>query len=64
VVAKDKRLMKFRDAWVPKSREQAGYAEYSRIELPMLARRLMTREERVNPELLTSDTRISLYCYH
>jgi len=56
--AKDKSMMKFRDAWLPKSRGQAGFAEYSRIELPSLERRIMTGEEKLNAESLTSGARV------
>ncbi|MDZ7583802.1 MAG: site-specific DNA-methyltransferase [Thiobacillus sp.] len=56
--ARNKQSMKFRDAWLPKSREQSGFAEYSRIELPNIERRVMTQEEKLNPALLNSAARI------
>src|SRR5439155_9262949 len=50
--------MKFRDAWVPKGRGQAGFSEYSRIELPSLERQVMTKEELVDPGSLVAGARI------
>jgi len=56
--AKSKVAMKFRDAWVPKSRDQAGVAEYSRIELPGLERRGMTRDEKLHHDSIPEDARV------
>lgn len=44
--AKSRAALKYRSAWQPKSREQAGFNEYSRIELASLERRSMTAEEK------------------
>src|SRR5438874_1215201 len=46
--AKNKDAAKFRPVWMPKATGQAGFAEYSRVELPNLERRPMTQEERLN----------------
>jgi adenine-specific DNA-methyltransferase len=56
--AKSKTAMKFRDAWLPKVRDQAGFAEYSKIEFPSLERRVMNKEERDDPNQLPNDARI------
>jgi adenine-specific DNA-methyltransferase len=56
--AKAKNAMKFRDAWLPKARGQAGFSEYSRVELPWLERRSMSKEERGDPESLVEGARI------
>ena len=56
--AKSKDRMKFRDAWVEKSRDQAGFAEYSRVQMLDLERRTMSREEKVDPNSLPPGARI------
>lgn len=56
--AKRRDQMKFRDAWIPKSSEQAGFAEYSRVQFPELMRRSMTREEKLDAGVLPSGSRI------
>ncbi|ROZ76153.1 site-specific DNA-methyltransferase [Ramlibacter sp. WS9] len=56
--AKNKGGMKFRDAWISKSREQAGFAEYSRVQLPTLERRPMTREEKIDAGAIGDDLRV------
>jgi len=56
--AKSKAGMKFRDAWLPKVRDQAGFAEYSRIQMPDYARRPMTREERDDPSTVPDGAKI------
>src|SRR5205823_37339 len=56
--AKRKEAMKFRDAWLPKAPDQAGFAEYSRIELPSLERRTMSKEERADVESVAGSARI------
>ena len=56
--AKSKPGMKFRDAWLPKVRDQAGFAEYSRIQTPEYERRTMTREERDDPSTVSKGARI------
>ncbi len=56
--AKSKEGMKFRDAWLPKVRDQAGFAEYSRIQMSDYARRPMTREEREDPSTVPVGAKI------
>ncbi|HWM94358.1 MAG TPA: site-specific DNA-methyltransferase [Thermoanaerobaculia bacterium] len=56
--AKDRIALKYRSAWQPKSREQAGFTEYSRIELASLERRPMTAEEKRDSSLLGQEDRI------
>ena len=56
--AKSKAGMKFRDAWLPKVREQAGFAEYSRIQMSDYARRPMTRDERDDPSTVPEGAKI------
>lgn len=56
--AKSKAGMKFRDAWLPKVRDQAGFAEYSRIQQPDYTRRSMTREERDDPSVVPEGAKI------
>lgn len=56
--AKSKAGMKFRDAWLPKVRDQAGFAEYSRIQHIDYTRRSMTREERDDPSLVPDGAKI------
>ncbi|MBS0304452.1 MAG: site-specific DNA-methyltransferase [Proteobacteria bacterium] len=56
--AKSKAGMKFRDAWLPKVRDQAGFAEYSRIQQPDYTRRPMTREERDDPSSVPEGAKI------
>ncbi|WP_349572262.1 site-specific DNA-methyltransferase [Azotobacter salinestris] len=56
--ARSKVSMKFRAPWLPKTREQSGFAEYSRIEFSPFERRVMTQEEKANPSLLGTDARI------
>jgi len=56
--AKSKAGMKFRDAWLPKVRDQAGFAEYSRIQQPDYTRRSMTREERDDPSRVPEGAKI------
>ena len=56
--AKSKVGMKFRDAWLPKVRDQAGFAEYSRIQQPDYTRRPMSREERDDPSSVPKGAKI------
>jgi len=56
--AKNKQHMKFRPAWVPKSSERAGFAEYSRVQFATLERRPMTRDEKLDLGALPEDARI------
>ena len=56
--AKSRAGMKFRDAWLPKVRDQAGFAEYSRIQQSDYTRRSMTREERDDPSLVPEGAKI------
>ncbi|MBX9629408.1 MAG: site-specific DNA-methyltransferase [Burkholderiales bacterium] len=56
--AKSKERMKFRSPWEPKVRDQAGFAEYSKVQLDNLERRPMTKEERADPEAVPSTARI------
>lgn len=56
--AKKKEAAKFRPVWLAKSSDQAGFAEYSRVELPDLDRRTMTQEEKRHPSDLPRGTRI------
>ncbi|QTN28013.1 site-specific DNA-methyltransferase [Rhodoferax sp. AJA081-3] len=43
--AKSKSQLKYRKLWLVKDDEDAGFSEYSRLELPDFRRRLMTAEE-------------------
>jgi adenine-specific DNA-methyltransferase len=56
--AKKKEALKYRACWVPKRPGQAGFTEYSRLELPDTSRRPMTSEERQNADQLNSSYRI------
>ena len=56
--AKSKDRMKFRSPWEPKVRDQAGFAEYSKVQLDSLERRPMTREERADPGAVPAAARI------
>ncbi len=56
--ARNKSVLKFRDAWLPKAGDQGGFAEYSRIELSSLERRPMSKEEKTQPELLGNGARV------
>lgn len=56
--AKSKERMKFRSPWEPKVRDQAGFAEYSKVQLDNLERRPMTKEERADPAAVPSTARI------
>lgn len=56
--AKSKDRMKFRSPWEPKVRAQAGFAEYSKLQLENLERRPMTREERADPGVTPATARI------
>jgi adenine-specific DNA-methyltransferase len=56
--AKGKERMKFRSPWEPKVRDQAGFAEYSKVQLDSLERRPMTKEERADPAVVPSTARI------
>jgi adenine-specific DNA-methyltransferase len=55
--AKDKERVKFRKIWTPKSDDDPGTAEYSRVELPDGQRRNMTAEETENWSLLPKGSR-------
>jgi adenine-specific DNA-methyltransferase len=56
--AKSKERMKFRSPWEPKVRDQAGFAEYSKVQLESLDRRPMTKEERADPSSVPAAARI------
>lgn len=56
--AKSKDRMKFRSPWEPKVRDQAGFAEYSKVQLDTLDRRPMTKDERADPSLVPASARI------
>jgi adenine-specific DNA-methyltransferase len=56
--SRDKRAAKFRQPWLPKSRDQAGFTEYSRIESALLERRVMSKEEKASSDLIPEHARI------
>jgi adenine-specific DNA-methyltransferase len=56
--AKAKSALKFRPALLPKARGQAGFSEYSRIELSQLERKVMTREQREGIEAIPNGARV------
>jgi adenine-specific DNA-methyltransferase len=56
--AKIKDRLKFRLPLEPKVREQAGFAEYSKIQLNDLYRRSMNKDERIDPSVLPAGSRI------
>jgi adenine-specific DNA-methyltransferase len=56
--ARNKPALKFRLPLDPKQRGQAGFAEYSRLQLPDMIRRPMTTEERATTAALAPGSRI------
>jgi adenine-specific DNA-methyltransferase len=56
--SKSRSSTKFRPVWVPKSRQQAGFSEYSRLELPSLLRRLMSKAEKTQAEMIPEGARV------
>ena len=56
--ARSKPGMKFRAAWQPKVRDQAGFAEYSKLDLTTGERRPMSKDERADPQTVPRGARI------
>lgn len=56
--AKSKERMKFRAPWEPKVRDQAGFAEYSKVQVDGVHRRPMTKDERADPDQVPRGARI------
>lgn len=53
--AKSKSQLKYRKLWLEKNDEDAGFSEYSRLELPDFRRRQMTAEELEGSKALPAD---------
>lgn len=53
--AKSKSQLKYRKLWLEKDDDDAGFSEYSRLELPDFRRRLMTAEELDGSKALPAD---------
>ena len=56
--AKNKDAMKFRSAWISRGPDQAGFAEYSRIEFASSERRPMSLDERAAIRSLPTGTKV------
>lgn len=56
--AKNKASMKFRAPWEPKLRGQAGFSEYSKLQLENLERRGMSGDEKADIGLLPANARV------
>jgi adenine-specific DNA-methyltransferase len=56
--AKSRPALKYRAIWKEKSADQAGFTEYSRVELPSLLRRRLSADELNDPATLGPDSRI------
>jgi adenine-specific DNA-methyltransferase len=56
--AKGRPSLKYRPMWKERSADQAGFTEYSRVELSSLLRRRLTADELHDPAILAVDGRI------
>jgi adenine-specific DNA-methyltransferase len=56
--AKSRPALKYRAIWKEKSADQAGFTEYSRVELPSLLRRRLSADELRDPATLGPEARI------